>query len=141
MRDNLVYVISNQFWSTRRLRTLSHLTYRASHKLYSFFCFYQLYFCSFETNELMILRIIWGRKIFTGILISLAHTKTNKCISPLYGDSFGKEQDVCTRMLITRLFIIKVKLFMLYTPGRITKCYNINITSFKFSYTLLGYNL
>lgn len=44
----------------------------------SFFCFYHLYFPSFETNEFIkVSRIIWDRKILTGILISLAHAKIN----------------------------------------------------------------
>jgi hypothetical protein len=121
MTENLTDTISNQFWSFPRLKSLCHLTYRVSHRLdISFFFFsYHLYFPSFETNELFkVSRIIWGRKILTGILISLAHTKTNKCISLHYQDSSSKEQDVCKRMFTTKLFIIKVRLLMLFILGR-----------------------
>lgn len=93
------------------------------------FCFYHLCFPCFETNELIkVSRIIWDRKILTGILISLAHVKINKCISFHYQESSSKSKIYVQRWSSFGLFIIRVELLIPYTIGRITKCYNISIT-------------
>lgn len=95
----------------------------------SSFCFYHLCFPSFETNEFIkVSRIIWDRKILTDSLISLSHAKINKCISLHYRDSSSKSKMYVQRWSSFGLFIIKVELLMLYTLGRITKCYDISVT-------------
>lgn len=101
------------------------------------FCFYHLCFPSFETNELTkVSRIIWDRKILTGVLISLAHTKINKCISLHYRDPSSESKMYVQKCSYCTLFIIKVELLMLYTFRRITKSCKIKITQLFLSFPI-----
>lgn len=78
MRDNLADVIPINSEAPEDWRAWAIWPVEFPTVYDSFFCFYHLYFPSFETNKLIkVSRIIWDRKILTGLLISLAHAKIN----------------------------------------------------------------